>query len=267
MFVRVSDPLARVAELPGVGDAAIEARDAVDRLLGHRVLRMRGGQVSAESALRGARASTALEGRDVPLADVRAGAEAAPLARGAVRMVGELGTLLDTWRRAPLQVLARLHTLAAADIVPSEELGRPRRDSTAADVLALGDPPSPEDVSVRLDALAGLVAAGTTAPAVVTGAVAHGELLTLRPFGCADGLVARAAQRLTLVSRGLDPTSVVVSEVGHLELSEEYAEAARGFASGEPERVGAWVRHCAEAVALGARESIAICESMARQGR
>ena len=44
-----------------------EARAAVDGLRGHRVLRRSAEKVSSESALRGARASAALEGADVPL--------------------------------------------------------------------------------------------------------------------------------------------------------------------------------------------------------
>lgn len=266
MFVLVNDPLNSITELPGVSDAVTESRAAVDRLMGHRVLRRRGAEVSAESALRGARASAALEGSDVPLDDVRAGAAHSPLARGAVRLSGELGSLLDTWGRAPRQVLARLHLLAAAEIVPADALGRPREDRAADDPLGLGQPPAPEEVSVRLGALAELLVGGTSAPAVVLAAVTHGELLVLRPFGHADGLVARAAERLTLVSRGLDPKALAVPEVRHLEARDDYAAAARGYTSGTPDAVAAWVRHCAEAVSLGARESVAICEALMRAG-
>ncbi|HEY9475078.1 MAG TPA: oxidoreductase, partial [Mycobacteriales bacterium] len=59
------DPLLPLLDLPGVTEAADEARDAVDRLLGHRALRRGGEAVSAESALRGARASAALDGADL----------------------------------------------------------------------------------------------------------------------------------------------------------------------------------------------------------
>ena len=66
-----SDPLAALAELPGVTAAVDRARAAVDELLQHRVLRARSSEVSAESALRGARASAALEGADWTLAEIR----------------------------------------------------------------------------------------------------------------------------------------------------------------------------------------------------
>ena len=51
------DPLAALLPLPRVQDAVAEARTAVDSLLGHRVLRRGSAEVTAESALRGARAS------------------------------------------------------------------------------------------------------------------------------------------------------------------------------------------------------------------
>ena len=55
---------------------------AIDRLLGHKVLRRESAGVSTESALRGARASAALEGVDVPLADLRAGHRRRPAGAG-----------------------------------------------------------------------------------------------------------------------------------------------------------------------------------------
>ena len=77
------DPLAPLLDLPGVRDAADGARAGIDRLLRHKVLRRESAGVSTESALRGARASAALEGVDVPLADLRAGTVEDPLVQGA----------------------------------------------------------------------------------------------------------------------------------------------------------------------------------------
>lgn len=246
----MSDPLADVAGLPGVAEAAALARDAVDRVHGHRTLRRHRAEVHAESALRGARASAELEGSD-------------ELVRGAVRVSAELGSLAGTWRTAPRQALARLHALAAADV--TGDLGRPRSTRQACDPLGIGPAPSPEEVALRLDALSGLLTSPTDAPAVVVAAVVHGELLALRPFGRGDGLVARAASRLTLAGRGLDSGSLTVPEVGHVELGGAYADAIRGYASGGAEGVARWVCHCAEAVGLGAREALAVCEAVARR--
>ncbi|MFF4413788.1 oxidoreductase [Streptosporangium sp. NPDC001559] len=256
----MSDPLAVIAEMPGVPEAVAEARKAVDRLYGHRVLRRKSPEVSARSALRGARASAALDGADVPLEAVPETAD--PVVQGALRVSAELGRLGATWRTAPRQVLARLHTLAAAG--QGDDLGRPRSSAVAPDPLGLGAAPGPEETVARVDGLVGLLTGPTSAPALVLAAVVHAELAVLRPFGSADGMIARAAERLTLVEYGLDPKSLVVVEVGHLELGAAYPQGLRAYLSGTPDGMATWVRHCANAVVLGVRETTAICEAMQR---
>ena len=96
-------------------------------LLTNRALRRRSADVSAESSLRGAWASAALSGADASLDDVRSGAAAQdPLVQGALRAHAAIPALADTWTRAPRQALARLHALAAADLVADRDLlGRP----------------------------------------------------------------------------------------------------------------------------------------------
>lgn len=230
-----------------MAEAADAARADIDRLLGHRMLRRRSAEVSAESSLRGARASAALAGATYRLADVRAGGIDDPVLTGALRVSAGLGPLVPTWRRAPLQVLARLHVLAAAGLAPDERLGRP---TTA--------------VGSRLTALAAVLTGPSSVPAVVVAAVVHGELLALAPFGTADGVVARAAYRLTLVTFGLDPKAVSVPEVGHAELEGEYAAALAGYRAGDAAGVGGWAQHCCAAVSLGAREGLAVCEALLR---
>ncbi|WP_329088916.1 MULTISPECIES: oxidoreductase [unclassified Streptosporangium] len=262
----MSDPLAVIAGMPGVSEAVTDARKAVDRLYGHRVLRRKSPEVSARSALRGARASAALEGVDVPLDVIPEVTD--PVVQGALRVSAELGRLGATWRAAPRQVLARLHTLAASGLTGdgggAGDLGRPRTTAGAPDPLGLGPAPGPQEAVARVDGLVQLVTASSKAPALVLAAVVHAELAVLRPFGTADGVVARAAERLTLVEFGLDPKSLVAVEVGHLELGPAYGEGLRSYLSGTPEGVAAWVRHCASAVTLGVREATAICEAMQR---
>ncbi|MGY1820668.1 oxidoreductase [Geodermatophilus sp. SYSU D00079] len=242
------DPLAPLLELPGVREAADAARSGIDRLLRHRLMRNRSAEVSTESALRGARASAALDGVDVPLADLRAGRVDDPVVQGSLRTSAALGSMQDTWSRAPGQVLARLHVLAAADLVDRAELGRPGAHA-----------------GPRLGGLFALVTGPSTVPAVLVAAVVHGELAALAPFGTADGVVARAAARLTGITRGLDPKAVSVPEVGFVELGrDEYAQAVAGYASGRPEGVAAWLVHCCRATEHGALEGLAIAESMLR---
>jgi hypothetical protein len=242
------DPLAHLLELPGVREAADGARTRIDRLLAHRLMRNRSAEVSTESALRGARASAALDGVDVPLADLRAGVVDDPVVQGSLRVSVALGSMTDTWSRAPGQVLARLHVLAAADLVDRSALGRPAAHA-----------------GPRLAGLFALVTGPTAIPAVLVAALVHGELAALAPFGSADGVVARAAARLTGIARGLDPKAVSVPEVGFVELGREACTAAlAGYASGEPDGVAGWLVHCCRATEHGAREGLAICESILR---
>jgi hypothetical protein len=242
-----ADPLAPLLELPAIAAAVDRTRAAVDTLLGNRVLRRRSADVSAESALRGAWASAWLAGREVELAEVRSGAAAEdPVVQGALRAQSVVGSLADTWTRAPRQALARLHALAAADLVPADELGRPRPGTAQ-----------------RLDTLA-QVLAETAAPAIVVAAIVHGEVLGLDAFAPASGVVARTAVRLTLVDRGLDPKSLVVVEAGHRELRVAYDEALDAYRTGTPGGVATWIVHCADALEAGARETTAICEAIAR---
>ncbi|MET9247510.1 oxidoreductase [Nonomuraea sp. NPDC003709] len=259
----MSDPLAVIAEFPGVPEAVDAAREAVDRLYRHRVLRRASPAVSTESSLRGARASASLEGVDVSLDALRRDEVHDPLVQGALRASAELGRLGSLWRTAPRQVLARLHTVAAAGLAPQSALGRPRAVDEAPDPLGLGPAPGASETATRMEGLLGLLERPTKAPAIVLAAVMHAELAVLRPFGAADGIVARAAERLTLVEYGLDPKSLVAVEVGHLEHA-SYAGGLSAYLSGTPEGVAQWVQQCASAVSLGVREATAICEAMQR---
>jgi hypothetical protein len=249
-----ADPLAALASLPGVADAVDAVRRSVDQVYGHRVMRRRSTEITAEAALRGARGSAALAGADWPLEELRrrsdfsADAEARTVG-AALRLTAEAGQLV-----------------AAGGTAPDAAVGRPRLVGETVDEPLIDLPlPEPGEVTARLDGLAELLLAGGSAPALVTAAVVHGELLALRPFGSFNGPVARAAQRIVLVGAGLDPKSVCPPEVGHAELGRaEYARALAGYVSATPEGVAGWIRHCAEAVRLGARESVAVCEALQR---
>jgi hypothetical protein len=261
-------PLAPIAALPGVPDAVRDARAAVDELLKHNVLRKQRLTVATEASLRSARASSALDGADFELDWLRSGAvreghAGAGVVNGALRVTTELASLVAVWRRAPSQALARLHLLAAADLADDSALGRPRTSDSAADPLGIGAPPPAAVVAARLDRLARTVTASSDVPALVVSAVVHGELLLLRPFGTADGVVARGASRLVTSDLGLDPDRLSVPEAGHVVLGRRaYAEALRGFATGSPEGVAAWVLHCGSAIELGAREMVGVGDAL-----
>lgn len=118
------------------------------------------------------------------------------------------------------------------------------------------------DVGPRLELLADVVTHPTLASAPVVAAVAHGELLTLRPFGCADGVVARAVSRLVTIATGLDPHGLGVPEVIWMRQPAEYHDAARRFAGGTPDGVAGWLLLCCGAMLDGAREALSIAESL-----
>lgn len=267
------DPLAPLATLPGVPEAVESVRASVDRIYGHRVMRRRSSEVSAESALRGARASAALDGADWGLEELRRrtdfGTEGEPRTVGAaLRVTAEAGQLLDVWRQSPLRVLARLHLVAAGGAGTDDAtVGRPRlAGEPVQGPSAAGAPDADADeVASRLDALAQIVVDGSEAPALVIAAVVHGELATLRPFVSYNGPIARAAERVVLVGSGLDPKSICPVEVGYAELGREaYERALAGYASATPEGVAAWIRHCGAALELGVRETTAVCEALQR---
>jgi len=242
------DPLRPLLDLPGVPAAVAAARDAVADVHRHPANRRGWPATAAEASVRAARASAALAGGAVDIPED--GAVTDPVLAGALRVAEAVGPLLGTWQRAPLQALARLHLLAAADLpgLSDAELGRPR---------------ATPGVTGRLDLLATLVTGGSAAPAPVLAAVVHGELLTLAPFGTADDVVARAASRLTLIATGLDPKGLIVPEVAYLRRRDRYAEASTAFATGTPDGVASWLVFCCEAVTIGAREATSIANAAA----
>ncbi|MGM0351529.1 oxidoreductase [Streptomyces sp. Adlamb9] len=264
-----ADPLAALGALPGVAESVESVRKAVDRVYGHRIMRRRSNAVTSEAALRAARGSAALSGADWALEEVRRRTDfgtddEARMMGAALRLTAEAGQLLSIWRQSPLRVLARLHLVAAAS--DESRVGRPRQAGEAVDEPLIELPlPDAREVSGRLDGLADLIIAGSSAPALVTAAVVHGELLALRPFTSHNGLVARAAERIVLIGSGLDPKAICPAEVGHAEQGRaEYLAALEGYVSGTPEGMAAWIAHCGRAVEFGVRESTAVCEALQR---
>ncbi len=233
-----ADPFVPLSRLPGVFEAVDAARGSVDALLRElRVPEVRPlvVEVTAEAVRIGAWASAALDGREGPLETF-----VAPVAdrfgAGALRLGAELSSLAGAWSAAPLQAMARMHVLSAAGGVDEAELGRPVSVESAA----------------RLEGLSEVVSRPTAAPAVVVAAIVQGEVLAVQAFGAESGLVARAASRCVLMTRGVDPRAASIPELGHLEQGKEkYERALAGYRSGSTEGVVEWIVHCAQAVALG----------------
>ncbi|WP_116051015.1 oxidoreductase [Amycolatopsis palatopharyngis] len=239
------DPLQPLLALEGVAEAAKAAQDAVFAV--HWMgANLRGGSATAaEASVRAARASAGIDGADPEIP--AEGAVSDPVLAGALRVAEATESMLPTWRRAPLQALAKIHVLAAADLVADpDQLGRPR---------------SEPGVAHRLELLAQLTTGKTAVPGPILTAVVHGELLTLRAFGSADGVLARAAARLTMIATGLDPKALTVPEVACFRRDRKYRAAAEAFATGEPDGVREWLLFCCESFEAGAREAKSISDA------
>lgn len=242
----MTDPLAHLHSLPDIAAVVQSARESVDELLRHRALRRQGGPLAAEVSLRSAVASAALSSHRYAVEDVRAGTVLDPVVQGSLRVAAALPDLSDLWGRAPRQVLARLHMLAASGVLPSSSLGRP-----VADPL----------VAARLSALCDLMVSGGGDP-LLRAAVVHGELLALNAFEGANGIVARAAARATLIGSGFDIRGLVAVDLGHLEREPEYVGSAHAFATATPDGVRSWLKHYCSAVTAGVVAVVAVADSL-----
>ncbi|WP_313405426.1 oxidoreductase [Aeromicrobium sp.] len=233
----MSDPFIAAASLEGVPSAFRAARDGIDAVLRDRGLRRSTPDDTARSLLIGAWATATLEGSEVSLDELGSGGGDAT-ARAAVRLSTELLGLLPTWQRSPVQALARIHALAAAGSVPDTDLGRPV---------------NPEGTA-RLTQLAKMVGGPTEAPALVVAALVHAEIVAAGAFVSHNAVVARAAERLVLVARGVDPASVTVPEAGHVAAAPDYFEALGAYSTHET-GVHRWLLYAAEAFTRAAEAS------------
>jgi hypothetical protein len=243
------DGLAHLLDLPGVAEEVATARERVDEALRHPALRRAAGRVAAEVNLRSAVASAALSGYAYSLEAVRAGTVTDPGVQGALRVAGALDGLAPRWPVAPRQVLARVHLLAARGLVGDDTLGRPVRNQ--------------ETLQIVLDRAVELSARGTAAPRILLAANIHAELLAIRAFDGPNGVVARAAARLILISSGVDPRGLIAVDVGHRQREPEYVGASTAWPTGTPDGVRSWLRHYAAALAAGAAETGAIAAALA----
>lgn len=281
------DAVRSLAGLPGVEDAVAEAREACTALRWHEGLRRRIPEAAAESRVRGATASALLEGAEP------AGSESSvdlvrqlvsgvvswqerqtdPVWRvlaGAVRATSATEHLGAAQLRAPAQLLASLHTSAAAGLLPEHQLGRPRQGEEAPPgEEVLGPAPEPEAVRDRLRMVHDLVRSVPDggAPTLLVAALVHAEIAVARPFAAGNGVVARALERTLVRVGGLDPTGVAVPEVGHSDRAgTDYRGALAAYAGGDPEGVRLWLLHSAQALVRAAAEGTRVADAV-RAGR
>jgi hypothetical protein len=264
-----------LAALPGMADKIDAARAACTALRWHNALRRRIPEAAAESRVRGAWASGELDGARLSVEIVR------DLMRGAVTwhddpdpveevMRGVISATAETERlgpvglNAPMQALARLHTAAAAGLVPTDELGRPRRDGEdSREFVEIGEAPPAAEARARHQRVVQLLAGAATLPVPVVAALAHAEIVTARPFSRGNGVVARAIERAVIQAGGLDPTGVAVPEVGHgTGGGPAYLGGLTAYTRGDAAGVGLWLTHCCDAIVAGAAEGERIADAV-----
>jgi hypothetical protein len=224
--------------MEGVPSAYSATRDGIDSLIRDRGLRKTSPEATGESLLLGAVATAALEGSEYDVDALRAG-EGDATARGAVLLSTELLGLVPVWNRSPLQALARIHTLAAGGSVDASELGRPSSKAGAE----------------RLTLLSRLVGLPTKAPGLVVAALVHGEIAAAAAFSSHNGVVARAAERLVLVAKGVDPASVIVPEAGHAAEPAGYRHALDAYIRGDSSGIMQWLMYSSQAFTRSAEAS------------
>lgn len=271
----ITDSLVQLSALPGVPEATDAAREACTQLRWHQALRRRIPSAAAESRVRGARASAALDGAEMDVAVVRdlmRGAVAwsqepdpiEAVLKGAVQATAETEHILAMVVAAPSQALARVHLAAAGHLLPEAQVGRPRRaGEISREFSDLGPAPDEDVVRQRLSGIVELLLCAKDAPAVVVAALVHAEIATVRPFIRGNGLVARAIERAVIQASGLDPTGVAVTEVGHGASGvAAYVGALAAYGSGSPQGVALWIAHCAKAIVAGAQEGGRIADAV-----
>ncbi len=117
----------------------------------------------------------------------------------------------------PIEALRVLHERICAGLVDPGVVGRPRRTAQAVHDGAQGwvlyNAADPDAVPGLLEELAGWLGRGSAAmPTLVVAGIVHERLLQWQPFEAGNGRLARAASRVVLRARGLDPHGVGVTE-------------------------------------------------------
>jgi len=266
--------LLSLSALPGIAEATEAARQSCTQLRWHEALRRRVPEAAAESRVRGARASAALDGAEMDLGlvrDLMRGATPWPpspdpleaVLRGAVQATAETEHIRSTVVTAPSQALARVHAAAAGHLLPQSQVGRPRQGGEVSlEFSDLGPSPDESVVRERLSGILEILLCARDGSAVVVAALVHAEIATVRPFVRGNGLVARAMERAIIQASGMDPTGVAVVELGHNTGGPAYLGALAAYATGSPRGVALWITHCAGAIVAGAQEGGRIADAV-----
>ena len=124
------DPCGVLVQDIEVARVMAAAREEIDSVLWRRDVRTNAAAVARASIERGGRDSAAIDGADTAVVDD------SPMGRALARAIDVTAAVpgqVGAWSKAPLQVIAALHGIAANGFATDDEMGRPR---------ALGGPPA-----------------------------------------------------------------------------------------------------------------------------
>jgi Fic family protein len=159
----------------------------------------------------------------------------------------------------PVEALAALHAEICRGLVAVDVLGRPRRSDQAihdgAQGRVLYRAPDPETIPGLLGELATWIThGGAGLPPLVVAGVLQERLLEWQPFEAANGRLARAASRVLLRARAVDPEGVAVPErLLAADPAGYYAEvAATRRRGGDP---SLWLERYGEALAAALEDA------------
>ncbi|MFU8839601.1 MAG: Fic family protein [Nitriliruptoraceae bacterium] len=178
-----------------------------------------------------------------------------------VRTADDSDDLVDAVLPEAATVLPELHRRLTRGLVAPERAGALRQveqavhDGATGRIVFRAAPPGelPREVSLLG---AWLASTGAREHGLVASGILHLELLRLHPFDAANGRLARAAARLVLRSRELDPDHLAVPEVAlGRDLLGYHEEVARTLRRRD---ATIWLERWAEAVAAGLRLSTRI---------
>jgi hypothetical protein len=95
----------------------------------------------------------------------------------------------------------------------------------------------------------------TEAPGLVVAALVNAEITAAGAFASHNGMIGRAAERLVLLAKGVDPASVLVPEAGHAAEPDGYRSALEAYAGGQPTGVHQWLMYASQAFTRAAEAS------------
>lgn len=160
----------------------------------------------------------------------------------------------------PGGALAELHGLICEGLIEPALVGAlrktPRAVHDGAQGMMIYASPEPEALQGLFAALTGwLGSASASKPDLVVAGIVHERILEWQPFEAANGRVARAAARVVLRARGLDPDGLAVTEQL---LSADPAGYHTEVAATKRRRgeLGRWLERYAEAVVDGLERAV-----------